>query len=139
MFDCNSFSWLGQLSTWPVSNGAILRPVYTGDFLSQHLNATFVAPKLLFQRDFSANVAAISQEFRTCSKLDAVFRRFLTKLNHKGPLWRFFQAGFQFAFVWLWPTAFKKFLLHSKKTCIHRCLRLRRALGTVLANTIGQQ
>ena len=49
--------------------------------------------QLRFRRDFSCDlsqlVAAISQEFRPCSKLDAILRRFLTKLNHKGPLGRF--------------------------------------------------
>ena len=53
--------------------------------------------------DLSQLVAAISQEFRTCSKIDAILRRFFTKLNHhKGPHGRFCDAGFQFVFVWLW-------------------------------------
>ena len=85
--------------------------------------------QLRFQRDFSCDlsqlVAAISQEFRTCSKIDVILRRFFTKLNHKGPHRRFCDAGFQFVFVWLW--------LIQKKTCIRLCLRLRRVLGKVLA------
>ena len=40
--------------------------------------------RLRFQPDFSAIIAATSQEFRTCSKLDKILRRFLTILNHKG-------------------------------------------------------
>ena len=56
-------------------------------------------------------IAAILQEFRTCSKLDAILRRFLTKLNHKGPFERFCHAGLQFVFVWLWLIQTKH--LHS--------------------------
>ena len=88
--------------------------------------------RLRFQPDFSAIIAATSQEFRTCSKLDEILRRFVTILNHKRPLGRFCYAGFHFLFVWLW-------LIRTKKTCIRLCLRLRRALGTVLAGYTNRQ
>ena len=48
------------------------------------------------------------KSFRTCSKLDAILRRFLTKLNHKGPLGRFCHAGFQFVFVLVMANTNKK-------------------------------
>ena len=94
-----------------------LKPVSTGDFCRSN-SMQFLSRRscngfkivrlnqLRFQRYFSCDlsqlVAAISQEFRTCSKIDAILRRFLTKLNHKGPLGGFCDAGFQFVFVWLW-------------------------------------
>ena len=40
--------------------------------------------RLRFQRDFSAIIAAISQEFRTCSKLDTILRRFFDKIESQG-------------------------------------------------------
>ena len=48
------------------------------------------------------------------------------KVESQGPLGRFFHAGFQSVFVWLW-------LIQTKRTCVRLYLRLRRALGTVLA------
>ena len=48
------------------------------------------------------------------------------KVESQGPLGRFFHAGYQFVFVWLW-------LIQTKRTCVRLCLRLRRALETVLA------
>ena len=115
---------------------SFLRPVYTGDFcrgnsmqfLSRRSCNFKIARvnQLRFQRDFSAIVAAMSQEFRTCSKLDAILRRFLTKLNHKGPLGRFCYAEFQFVFVWSW------LIQTLKKTCIRLCFGLRRGLAKVL-------
>ena len=102
-------------------------------FLSQQLNVIFVAPKLQLQNG-TCKPAAISARFqcklspqyrKSFERARNLMRRFLTKLNHKGPFGRFCHAGFQFVFVWLW-------LIQTKKTCIRLCLRLRRALGTVL-------
>ena len=89
--------------------------MYTDDFCRsnsvQLQNRTCKPATISAGFSVSAIIAAISQEFRTCSKLDAILRRFLTKLNHKGPLGRFYHAGFQFVFVWLWLIQTKN--LHS--------------------------
>ena len=89
---------------------ALLRHVYSGDFcrsnsmqflLRRSCNFEIArVNRLRFQRDFTAIVAALSQEFRTCSKLDAILRRFLTKLNHKGPIGRSCHAGVKFFFCY---------------------------------------
>ena len=81
-------------------------------FLSLQLNAIFVAPKLQLQN-------------RTCKPLCDIAAIF-DKVESQGPLGRFFHAGFQFVFVWLW-------LIQTIKTCVRLYLRLHRALGTVLA------
>ena len=67
---------------------------------------------------FRAEVAT-SQEFRTNSKLDAILRRFLTKLHHKGPL----GIG---GFVTQVSVCFCMVMANTdEKRCIRLCLRLR--------------
>ena len=80
----------------------------------------FLSPRSCNFKIARVNHSAISARF------SAISRRFLTKLSHKDPSGGFFHAGFQFVFVWLW-------LIQTKRNCVRLCLRLRQALGTVLA------
>ena len=76
--------------------------------------------RLRFQRDVSAIVAAISQEFRTCSKLDAAI---FDKVESQGTPREVLPRRISVCFCMVMANT-------DKKTCIRLCLR--RALGTVL-------